>query len=60
MERIVRARTWGVLAERCVEGAGAGRGVGVAAEEGWEGEWRAWRRRQGLVGNDERDGEGGV
>ncbi|KAB8339228.1 hypothetical protein FH972_022162 [Carpinus fangiana] len=41
VERIVRRRTWGVLGERCVGGAGdGGGGWSAAADDGWESEYQ--------------------
>ena len=39
VEKIVRSRTWSVLAERCLDGEAEG------GHNGWETEWREWRRR---------------
>ncbi|KAI9670618.1 MAG: hypothetical protein M1831_005838 [Alyxoria varia] len=40
VERIVRSRTWGLLGERCLGGAGAG---GIM---GWEKDYKDWREGQ--------------
>lgn len=51
VERIVRARTWGVLMERC--GASARDHTEDADRDGfWETEWRDWKRRKDTESRD--------
>lgn len=45
VERIVRARTWSLLGERCLDDEG-GQGVGTARSSGWEDEWRRWMQER--------------
>lgn len=45
VERIVRARTWSLLAERCLDDVG-GQGIGTGRSRGWEDEWRRWMQER--------------
>lgn len=45
VEGIIRARTWSLLGERCLDNEG-GEGTGTASSGGWEDEWKRWMQRR--------------
>ena len=45
VEKIIRARTWGLLSERCLDDA-EGQSALTARSKGWEDDWRRWMQER--------------
>ena len=45
VEKIIRARTWSLLGERCLDDE-SGEGTGTARSGGWEDEWKRWMQQR--------------